>query len=140
MVKNKPDVLHGDLLPAFTWTGTAADLHARLEPLAASGVTEILHAHDMNEIPYQLLDVDPAELEIPRQPFRCDVGLKRLQAGAQLCQLFIDGRIFAQWTIKLGPLIEATNYARTWSGNPQNSMDVIGQAITLAITRPSRFT
>ena len=63
-----------------------------------------------------------------RQPFRCDVALKRLQTGAQLCQLFIDGRIFAQWTIELGPLIEATSYVRTWSGNPQNSMDVIGQA------------
>jgi hypothetical protein len=37
-----------------------------------------------------------------RQPFRCDVALKRLQAGAQLCQLFIDGRILrngrSNWT------------------------------------------
>ena len=85
-----------------------------------------------------------------RQPLRCagsialirpsrrrGCSLKRLQAGAQLCQLFIDGRIFAQWTIELGPLIEATSYVRTWSGNPQNSMDVIGQAITLAITKPN---
>lgn len=37
-------LLDGDLLPAFTWTGSAVDLHARLEPLAASGVTEILYA------------------------------------------------------------------------------------------------
>ena len=36
--------LNGDLLPALTWTGSAADLHARLELLAASGVTEILYA------------------------------------------------------------------------------------------------
>ena len=37
-------LLNGDLLPAFTWTGSAADLRARLEPLAASGVTEVLYA------------------------------------------------------------------------------------------------
>jgi hypothetical protein len=39
------------------------------------------------------------------QPFRCDVALKRLQAGVQLCRLFIDGRISSQWTIELGPLM-----------------------------------
>ena len=44
----------GDLLPAFTWTGSAADLHARLEPLAASGVTEILYAPMGPDIPREL--------------------------------------------------------------------------------------
>jgi hypothetical protein len=53
-----------------------------------------------------------------RQPFRCDVALKRMQAGAQLCQLFIHGHIFAQWTIELGPLIEATSYVRTVERKP----------------------
>ena len=53
-----------------------------------------------------------------RQPFRCDVALKRLQAGAQLCQLLIDGRIFAQWTIELEPLIEAIRYVRTVERKP----------------------
>jgi hypothetical protein len=52
------------------------------------------------------------------RPFRCDVALKRLQAGVQLCQLFIDGRIFAQWTIEPGPLIEATSYVRTVERKP----------------------
>ncbi|MDQ1481123.1 MAG: 5,10-methylenetetrahydromethanopterin reductase, partial [Actinomycetota bacterium] len=47
-------LLNGDVLPAFTWTGTAADLHARLEPLAASGVTEILYAPMGPDVPREL--------------------------------------------------------------------------------------
>jgi len=47
-------LLNGDLLPAFTWTGSAADLRARLEPLAASGVTEILYAPMGPDVPREL--------------------------------------------------------------------------------------
>ncbi len=47
-------LLNGDLLPAFTWTGTAADLRARLEPLEASGVTEILYAPMGPDVPREL--------------------------------------------------------------------------------------
>ena len=47
-------LLSGDLLPAFTWTGSAADLRARLEPLAASGVTEILYAPMGPDVPREL--------------------------------------------------------------------------------------
>jgi 5,10-methylenetetrahydromethanopterin reductase len=47
-------LLNGDVLPAFTWTGTAADLRARLEPLAASGVTEILYAPLGPDVPREL--------------------------------------------------------------------------------------
>jgi hypothetical protein len=57
-----------------------------------------------------------------RQPFRCEDALKRLQAGAQLCQLFIDGRIFARWTIELGPLIEASSYVRTVGRKPADTV------------------
>jgi hypothetical protein len=31
------------------------------EEMLASGVAEVLHAHDMNEIPYELIEVDPSE-------------------------------------------------------------------------------
>jgi 5,10-methylenetetrahydromethanopterin reductase len=34
----------GDLLRAFTWTGTAAEVRARAEAAAAAGVTELLYA------------------------------------------------------------------------------------------------
>jgi 5,10-methylenetetrahydromethanopterin reductase len=47
-------LLNGDLVPAFTWTGSAEDLHARLEPLAASGVTEILYAPMGPDVPREL--------------------------------------------------------------------------------------
>ena len=47
-------LLNGDLLPAFTWTGSAADLRARLEPLEASGVTEILYAPMGPDVPREL--------------------------------------------------------------------------------------
>jgi 5,10-methylenetetrahydromethanopterin reductase len=47
-------LLNGDLLPAFTWTGSAEDLRARLEPLAASGVTEILYAPMGPDLPREL--------------------------------------------------------------------------------------
>jgi 5,10-methylenetetrahydromethanopterin reductase len=47
-------LLNGDLLPAFTWTGTVTDLRARLEPLAESGVTEILYAPMGPDVPREL--------------------------------------------------------------------------------------
>jgi hypothetical protein len=37
--------------------GTVAD------DVLASGVAEVLHAHELNEIPYQLIEVDPEERE-----------------------------------------------------------------------------
>lgn len=37
-------LLRGDLLPAFTWTGTRAELRARLDALEAAGATEVLYA------------------------------------------------------------------------------------------------
>jgi 5,10-methylenetetrahydromethanopterin reductase len=37
-------VVDGNLLPAFTWTGTAPEVRARAEGAAASGVTELLYA------------------------------------------------------------------------------------------------
>ena len=47
-------LLNGDLLPAFTWTGSADELRARLEPLEASGVTEILYAPMGPDVPREL--------------------------------------------------------------------------------------
>ncbi len=37
-------LLDGDLLKAFTWTGEAADVRARIDALAAAGATELLYA------------------------------------------------------------------------------------------------
>ncbi|HTK17023.1 MAG TPA: LLM class flavin-dependent oxidoreductase [Acidimicrobiia bacterium] len=47
-------LLNGDLLRAFTWTGSAGELRARLEPLEASGVTEILYAPMGPDVPREL--------------------------------------------------------------------------------------
>ena len=47
-------LVNGDLLPAFTWTGSADDLRARLKPLADSGVTEILYAPMGPDVPREL--------------------------------------------------------------------------------------
>ena len=44
----------GDLLPAFTWTGPAKDLRARLDALEADGGTEILYAPMGPDIPREL--------------------------------------------------------------------------------------
>ena len=44
----------GDLLPAFSWTGAAADLRTRLETLEASGATEILYAPMGPDVPREL--------------------------------------------------------------------------------------
>jgi 5,10-methylenetetrahydromethanopterin reductase len=37
-------LLNGDLLKAFTWTGTRAEVRARLDALEAAGATEVLYA------------------------------------------------------------------------------------------------
>jgi 5,10-methylenetetrahydromethanopterin reductase len=37
-------LLDGDLLKAFTWTGEAAEVRARIDALAAAGATELLYA------------------------------------------------------------------------------------------------
>lgn len=47
-------LLSGDLLPAFTWTGPAKDLRARLDQLEADGGTEILYAPMGPDIPREL--------------------------------------------------------------------------------------
>jgi 5,10-methylenetetrahydromethanopterin reductase len=44
----------GDLLPAFSWTGAAADLRTRLDTLEASGATEILYAPMGPDVPREL--------------------------------------------------------------------------------------
>jgi 5,10-methylenetetrahydromethanopterin reductase len=47
-------LLHGDLLKAFTWTGTRSELRARLDAVAAGGVTEILYQPMGPDIPREL--------------------------------------------------------------------------------------
>ena len=47
-------VLDGDLLKAFTWTGTADEINARIEAAEASGVTELLYAPMGPNIPREL--------------------------------------------------------------------------------------
>ncbi len=37
-------LLDGDLLKAFTWTGEASEVRARIDALGESGATEILYA------------------------------------------------------------------------------------------------
>ena len=39
----RPPVADGDLLKAFTWTGTAAEIKMRLDALEAAGATEVLY-------------------------------------------------------------------------------------------------
>jgi 5,10-methylenetetrahydromethanopterin reductase len=36
-------IIDPSLIPAFTWSGTAAEIRARVEGAAASGVTEIVY-------------------------------------------------------------------------------------------------
>ncbi len=53
-------VIDGNLLPAFTWTGSAAEIRARVEGAAASGVTEVI---------YQPIGETTAEIERELQAF-----------------------------------------------------------------------
>ena len=47
-------LLDGDMLKAFTWTGTRAEIKARLDALEAAGATEILYAPMGPDIPREL--------------------------------------------------------------------------------------
>jgi 5,10-methylenetetrahydromethanopterin reductase len=47
-------LLDGDLLRAFTWTGTAAEVRMRIDALAATGATEILYAPMGPDVPREL--------------------------------------------------------------------------------------
>ncbi len=47
-------LLSGDMLPAFTWTGNAKELRARLDALEEAGGTEILYAPMGPDIPREL--------------------------------------------------------------------------------------
>jgi 5,10-methylenetetrahydromethanopterin reductase len=47
-------LLNGDALAAFTWTGTAPELRARLDTLEAAGATEILYAPMGPDVPREL--------------------------------------------------------------------------------------
>jgi 5,10-methylenetetrahydromethanopterin reductase len=47
-------LLDGDLLAAFTWTGTAAAVRMRIDALAATGATEILYAPMGPDVPREL--------------------------------------------------------------------------------------
>ena len=47
-------LLSGDMLPAFTWTGTAKELRTRLDALEEGGGTEILYAPMGPDIPREL--------------------------------------------------------------------------------------
>lgn len=47
-------LLDGDLLKAFTWTGTRAEIRARLDGLAAAGTTEVLYGPMGPDVPREL--------------------------------------------------------------------------------------
>jgi 5,10-methylenetetrahydromethanopterin reductase len=47
-------LLNGELLRAFTWTGTRSEIRARLEALEAAGATEILYAPMGPDVPREL--------------------------------------------------------------------------------------
>ncbi len=47
-------LLDGDLLKAFTWTGEAAEVRARIDALAAAGATELLYAPMGPDVPREL--------------------------------------------------------------------------------------
>jgi 5,10-methylenetetrahydromethanopterin reductase len=47
-------LLDGDLLKAFTWTGTRAEIRARLDALEEAGATEILYAPMGPDVPREL--------------------------------------------------------------------------------------
>jgi 5,10-methylenetetrahydromethanopterin reductase len=47
-------LLNGELLRAFTWTGTRAELQDRLDALEAAGATEILYAPMGPDVPREL--------------------------------------------------------------------------------------
>ncbi len=44
MTERDRPLLHGELLKAFTWTGTRQEVRDRLALVEAAGVTEILYA------------------------------------------------------------------------------------------------
>lgn len=47
-------LLNGEMLKVFTWTGSAGEIHDRLEQSAASGATEIMYAPMGPDVPREL--------------------------------------------------------------------------------------
>jgi 5,10-methylenetetrahydromethanopterin reductase len=54
VTERERDLLDGDLMKSFTWTGTRAEIRSRLDALAAAGATEILYAPMGPDVPREL--------------------------------------------------------------------------------------